>query len=146
MTTIESNFSKLLIFGGIFNITLALPLAFPGSVTPYFQFMWFINQWLGLGGIEPTVALAPINAFFVNTAGIDLVLVGVIVIYSGLAPLKRKLIPIANAAGRTLFTILVAYYTMIFDLIQIIAIIGAIDLLISAGFVYYLLRLKGEQS
>lgn len=145
MTTIESNFSKLLIFSGLFNITLALPLAFPGSVAPYFQFMWFMNQWLGLGGIEPAVALSPINAFFVNTAGIDLVLVGIIVIYSGLAPLKRKFIPIANAAGRTIFAVLVVYYTVIFDLVQIILVIGAIDLVISTGFVYYLLRLRGEQ-
>jgi len=144
VSTLESNFSKLLIFSGLFNITLAFPLAFPGTVAPYFQFMWFMNQWLGLGGTEPLPALGPINAFFVNTAGIDLVLVGVIVIYSGFAPLKRRFIPIANAAGRTLFAILVAYYWLVFDLIEIIVVIGAIDVMISAGFVYYLIRLKGE--
>lgn len=144
MSQLESNFSKLLIFSGLFNITLALPLAFPGTIEPYFQFMWFMNQWLGLGGSEPLYAHEPINAFFVNTAGIDLVLVGSIVIYGGLAPLQRKAIPILNAIGRTLFAFLVIYYCVALDLIQIIAVIGVIDIIISSGFVYFLLRLKGE--
>ena len=83
-----------------------------------------------------------INALFVNTAGIDLVLIGVIVFYSGFDPIQRKFIPLANAIGRTLFAVIIVYYCIVFDIARLVLVIGGIDVLISAGFCYYLIKLR----
>ena len=135
-------FSRLLFFSGTFNIILALPLIFPVIYEKYFQFLWAANQFFSLGGKQLIPPKEGINALMVNTAGIDLVLIGVIVFYSGFDPIRRKLIPFANAIGRTLFAAIIVYYCIVFDIARLILVIGGIDLLISAGFCYYLIKLR----
>ena len=137
-----NQFRKLLFFSGLFNIVLAFPLVFPNLYEKYFHLLWTINQFLGLGGKEPIPPEAGLNALLINTAGIDLVLIGVIVFYSGYDPIKRKFIPLANAAGRTFFALIIAYYVVISDIARLVLVIGGIDVLISAGFCYYLLKLR----
>jgi len=138
----ERQFSLLLFASGIFNIVLAAPLAIPGFASYYFEFLWRINQMLGLGGKQPIAPTEGINSLLVNTAGIDLVLVGAIVFYAGFSPLKLKFIPWANAIGRTIFAGVIIYYIFAFDIMQLVLVIGALDLMISAGFIYFLLRLR----
>jgi len=116
--------------------------SFPVIHEKYFQFLWAVNQFFSLGGKQLIVPKEGINALFVNTAGIDLVLIGVIVFYSGFDPIRRKFIPLANAIGRTLFAAIVVYYCIVFDIARLILVIGGIDLLISAGFCYYLIKLR----
>ncbi len=70
-------FRKLLFFSGVFNIVLALPLVFPVVYEKYFHLLWTINQFFGLGGKELIPPEEGINALLINTAGIDLVLIGV---------------------------------------------------------------------
>ena len=135
-------FGKLLFFSGAFNIILAFPLIFPVIYQKYFQLLWATNQFLNLGGKPLIPPKEGINAFLVNTAGIDLVLIGVIVFYSGFDPIQRKFIPLANAIGRTLFAVIIAYYCIVFDIARLVLVIGGIDVLISAGFCYYLIKLK----
>jgi len=67
-----------------------------------------------------------------------LVLIGVIVLYSSVDPVKRAFIPLANAIGRILFVFIAAYYCIVFDIARLTILIGAIDLAISIGFIYYL--------
>jgi len=135
-------FGKFLFFSGVFNIILAFPLIFPVIYEKYFQLLWAINQFLSLGGKQLIPPKEGINALLVNTAGIDLVLIGVIVFYSGFDPIRRKFIPIANAIGRTLFAVIIVYYCIVFDIARLILVIGGIDVLISIGFFYYLIKLK----
>ena len=135
-------FSRLLFFGGAFNIILAFPLIFPGIYEKYFQLLWAVNQFISLGGKQLIPPKEGINALLVNTAGIDLVLIGVIVFYSGFDPIRRKFIPLANAIGRTLFAVINVYYCIVFDIAGLVLVIGGIDLLISAGFCYCLIKLR----
>ena len=135
-------FSRLLFFSGTFNIILAFPLSFPVTYEKYFQFLWAVNQFFSLGGKQLIPPIEGINALLVNTAGIDLVLIGVIVFYSGFNPIRRKFIPLANAIGRTLFAVIIVYYCIVFNIAGLILVIGGIDLLISAGFSYYLIKLR----
>lgn len=135
-------FRKLLFFSGAFNIILAFPLIFPVIYEKYFQFLWTANQFLNLGGKQLIPPEEGINALLVNTAGIDLVLIGVIVFYSGFDPIQRKFIPLANAIGRTLFAIIIVYYCIVFNIARLVLVIGGIDFLISAGFCYYLIKLR----
>lgn len=142
MNKTVKQFRKLLFFSGIFNIILAFPLIFPPIYKKYFQLLWMINQFLNLGGKQPIPPGEGINALLVNTAGIDLVLIGVIVFYSGFDPMRWRFIPFANAIGRTLFATIVVYYCIVFDIARLILVIGGFDVLISAGFVYFLFKLR----
>ncbi len=135
-------FGKLLFFSGAFNIILAFPLIFPVIYEKYFQLLWATNQFLNLGGKQLIPPKEGINALLVNTAGIDLVLIGVIVFYSGFDPIRRKFIPLANAIGRTLFAVIIVYYCIVFNIARLVLVIGGIDVLISAGFCYYLIKLR----
>ncbi len=134
----EKAFSRLLIFSGVFNIALAAPLIIPGLTGAYFAFLWQLNLSLGLGGTMPIAPQEDVNALLVNTAGVDLVLIGVMVIYAGLSPTTRRFIPLANAVGRILFAGIVAYYVFAAGLAQIVLLIGLMDVAISLGFLYYL--------
>ncbi len=138
----ERNFSILLFASGVFNIVMAAPLAVPGLSAHYFSLLWRINELFGLGGKEPIAPDEGINALLVNTAGIDLVLVGAIVFYAGFAPMRRQFIPWANAIGRTVFAGVIVYYVLAFDIMQLVLVIGALDVMISAGFIYFLLRIR----
>jgi hypothetical protein len=137
-----NQFKALLLFSGIFNIVLATPLIFPFLYKQYFQLLWHINVLLSLGGNQPLPPTEGINALLINTAGIDLVLIGVIVIYASLDPINRKFIPIVNAFGRILFASIIIYYCIAYDIARIVLVIGVIDVVISLGFCYYLLKIK----
>ena len=142
MEKTEKQFRILLFFSGIFNIILAFPLIFPLIYEKYFQLLWTINQFLNLGGKQPIPPGEGINALFINTAGIDLVLIGVIVFYSGFDPMRLRFIPFANAIGRTLFATIIIYYCIVFDIARLTLVIGGIDVFISAGFIYFLIKLR----
>jgi len=135
-------FRALLIFSGAFNIALAAPLIVPELYTRYFALLWEVNALLSLGGCAPIAPSEGINALLINTAGIDLVLIGVFVLYSARDPLSRWFIPAANAAGRTVFAGGILYYVIVHDIARIVLLIGIVDVLISGAFVYYLLALR----
>ena len=142
MKQIINKFRKLLFFSGVFNIVLALPLVFPVLYEKYFRLLWTVNQFLALGGKELIPPKEGIHALLINTAGIDLVLIGVIVFYSGFDPIKRRFIPFANAVGRIAFALIIIYYVMVMDIARLVLIIGGIDVAISVGFCYYLIMLR----
>ncbi len=136
------HFRRLLLFSGAFNIVLAAPLIPPSVYEWYLEFLWKVNSLLGLGGVRPLPLTEGIYALFVNTAGIDLVLIGAIVLYSAFDPVKRIAIPALNAGGRTLFAGIVVYYCVSRDVMGLILVIGIIDVLISCGFMYFIVKLK----
>jgi hypothetical protein len=137
-----NQFKKLLFFSGAFNVVLALPLVFPVLYEKYFYLLWTVNQFLALGGKELIPPKDGIYALFINTAGIDLVLIGVIVFYAGFNPIKRRFIPLANAVGRTFFALIIIYYVITMDIARLVLIIGGIDVMISIGFGYFLMKLR----
>ncbi len=139
-------FRNLLFFSGSFNIILALPLAFPFLYEKYFILLTNINTYLNLGGEEILPPRDGIPALLINTAGIDLVLIGVVVFYTGFNPLKNLFIPLANAIGRILFAFVIVYYVLFYDIARLVLIIAGIDLAISIGFFYFLFKLKKIKS
>jgi hypothetical protein len=135
-------FRGFLIFSGLFNIVLAAPLMVPELYRHYLALFWRLNDMLGLGGDAPVMPFNPVGALLVNTAGIDLVLIGAIVLYAAWNPLSHWVIPAVNAAGRTLFAGVILYYVIIYDIPRIVLLIGAIDLMISGVFAYFLHSLR----
>ena len=135
-------FKKLLIFSGLFNILLALPLIIPGFFKSYINVIYYLNELIRLGGVKPVLPEDGLSQLLINTAGIDLVLIGSIVLVSSIDPIKFRLIPLLNAIGRTLFAVIIVYYILVYDIIRFVLVIGIIDVLISIGFVYFLVQTK----
>jgi len=139
-------FRRVLIFSGLFNIVLAAPLMVPELYRSYLALLWKLNGVLSLGGQEPIVPSGGITALFVNTAGIDLVLIGLFVLYSAGKPLSHRFIPTFNAAARFAFAGVILYYVIVYDIARIVMLIGFVDILISGVFAWYLILLRKVRS
>jgi hypothetical protein len=135
-------FRWLLGFSGTFNIAMAAPLIVPQVYKQYFALLSALNERLALGGDSLVAPPDGINALLINTAGIDLVLIGVFVLYAAMDPIHRWFIPAANAVGRTAFAGVVTYYAVVHHLARFVFALGLVDVMISIGFVYYLYRLR----
>jgi hypothetical protein len=140
-----SRFRGFMIFSGLFNIVFATPLMVPELYGRYLALFWRLNEMLGFGGVAPVMPFSPVGALLVNTAGIDLVLIGAVVLYAAQDPLSRWFIPALNAAGRTLFSGVILYYVIVYDIPRIVLLIGGIDLMISGVFAYFLHSLRKLQ-
>ena len=75
-----------------------------------------------------------------------IVLIGSIVLVSAIAPLKYRLIPLLNAVGRTLFAVIIVYYVIAYDIMRFVLVIGVIDVLISIGFIYFLMAIRNVEN
>jgi hypothetical protein len=131
-------FRRLLIVGGIYNIVLAAPLVPPGLYRGYFDLLWNVNRALGLGGVRPIPPESGIVGFLVNTAGLGLVVIGVLVAASSVDPHRYRLIPLVNVVGRGAFVATILYYVVAYDIARIVLVVGSIDVVICLGFIYFL--------
>ena len=138
-------FKRLLIFSGLFNIVLAFPLIIPGFFKSYIYFIYHLNELIRLGGVKPVLPEDGLSQLLINTAGIDLVLIGSIVLVSAIDPVKFRLIPLFNAIGRTLFAVIIVYYIFVYDIVRFVLVVGIIDILISLGFVYFLVQIRNKR-
>ncbi len=130
-----------LVFSGLFNIVFAFPLIIPGLAEIYLKFMTALNAGLGFTSPDYAYTVNPTHLMLINTAGIDLVLIGSIVLYASMKPIERKGLLLLNSVGRTLFLIVIIYNILANDLIALFLIFGLIDLFISIVFVIIFIRL-----
>ena len=126
---------------GIFNIVAAFPLSLPFFYQHYYAFFNALNARTGLGG---GVLLPPVdgNGLFINTMGLALVLVGMIMIYASRDLENRNGIPLLNAVIRLVFSVFLISYLAKGQLPWILAILGVIDIVIAMNLFYYLHRFK----
>lgn len=139
-------FKLLLKFSGTFNIVAAFLFITPKIYECYLSFFNNLNASLNLGGRSITIPTDPFHALFINTAGIDLVLIGVIVLLISNDPLSKtnRAIILCNGIGRTIFSVIIIYYALYEQLINVLVYIAMIDLLITFGFLYFLHKTKSE--
>ena len=137
-------FKRLLRFSGIFNIVGAFLFIVPKVYESYLSLFNRLNASMGLGGNDISMPSDIFHTLFINTAGIDLVLIGAIVLAVSSDPLSRtnRFIILCNGIGRSVFAVIIGYYAACQGLIGVFAVIGGIDFLITLGFIYYLLRTK----
>ena len=137
-----SMFKKLILFSGLFNIIFAAPLILPFTFRRYLDLLSFLNSVLNFGGVPVSAVNDGIHALLINTAGIDLALIGSIVLYAYFDPENRIGILLLNAIGRTLFFFVIIYYCFEYDIARITLAFGVLDLFISSGFVFFYFRLR----
>jgi hypothetical protein len=118
----------------------------PGAADSYLFFLSDINASMHLGGLPYVRPLNPAHALLINTAGIDLVLIGALVLYAALDPDQRQGILLLNALGRLLFSAVAAYYVLTASLMPLVLAPALVDVLISLGFLRFLFLLSGRGS
>lgn len=141
LDTIHS-FRTLLLFGGLFNILFASPLMFPGFADNYLYFLSYMNGLMHLGGHPYVRTVNPAHSLLVNVAGIDLVLIGSMVIYAAFDPDKRKGIVLLNVIGRLVFAALAAYYVFALSLMPLVLAPAVVDIGFCIGFLGFLVVLQ----
>jgi len=142
MTSMYKSLKIWVVAAGLFNIIAATPLAIPKYFEGYYALFNSLNRLLNLGGnplIPPTDGA---NMLFVNTAGLALILVGILLLYSAFDLKRRLFIPFANGLVRLVFSVVLTYYILAENVAHILISIGAIDLLLGVVFVYYYFKLR----
>ncbi|WP_455672533.1 hypothetical protein [Phocaeicola sp.] len=137
-------FKRFLKFSGVFNIIAATFFIFPQLYKFYIVFYNEVNEFLRLGGTPISIPINPFHELMINTAGIDLVLIGSIILFVSNNPIgltNRKII-ISNGIGRLLFFFIVGYYSIYDELLHIIIPFAVIDFFIALIFFYLLYKTK----
>jgi len=122
---------------GVFNIVAAFPLSLPFFYERYYAFFNALNAGAGLGG-GTLLPPADGNGLFINTMGLALALVGMMLIYASQDLEHRKGIPLLNASIRLVFPVYLIYYFAKGQLPWILTMFGVIDIAISMNLFYYL--------
>jgi hypothetical protein len=135
----DSGLFRWTLGAGVFNIAAAFPLSLPFFYRHYYAFFNALNAGAGLGGgtLQPPTDG---NGLFINTMGLALVLVGMMMIYASRDIENRKGIPLLNAVIRLFFPVFLLYYLAQGQLPWILAMFGVIDIVISMNLFYYLYK------
>jgi len=143
MITNKSKSAKQWVFaGGIFNCLAALPLAMPFLYKSYINLFNDLNSLLNLGGekwIPPTEGA---NILFLNTAGLALFLVGMLLLYSSRKIDERIEIALLNGIVRFVWGLIAIYYFINYEIINILYGLVAIDFTFASAYIYYYFSIK----
>ncbi len=141
-----NTFRKWVLGAGVFNLVAASPLIMPFSYRGYLALLDSLNRLSGLHGQALTPPTGTFGMLAVNTAGLALALVGLMLIYASANLKERVGIPLMNAVARLIFTGLVVYYVLTADLARVILGIALIDTVIAIVFLYFILiRCNGQK-
>ena len=127
---------------GIFNLASSSGLAVPVLYRYQYQMISRTNHLLGLGG-DPLVAPREgVNMLFVNTAGLILCSVGMMLLYASQDLRNRSGIPCFNALTRVVWAGLIIYYVVAENLARILITFAVTDLIFAAALFYYVARTR----
>lgn len=135
-------FRVWVIVAGVYNIVNSFAMMVPFLNKSYYRMLSSSSRMFGGGEILP--AADPVNMLFVNTSGLVLVLVGAMLLYAARDLKNRSGIPLLNAVGRTVWAVLVIYYTLAQDLPRLFLTFAAVDVTIAAAFYYYVWKAKDQ--
>jgi len=86
--TSMKSFQKWVFGAGILNVVAAFPLAMPFLYRPYYALFNSLNHEMGLGGMDLEPPVEGVNMLLINTAGLALALVGLMLIKLDTASLE----------------------------------------------------------
>jgi len=127
---------------GIFNLASSSGLAVPVLYRYQYQMINRTNHLLGLGGDALAAPREGVNMLFVNTAGLILCSVGMMLIYASRDLRNRSGIPCFNALTRILWAGLIIYYVVAENLARILITFAVTDLIFAAVLLYYVAQTR----
>lgn len=136
-----SSFKKWVLGAGIFNTVVAFPFSLPFFYKYCFALLNYLNASFNLGGSLLVPPTEGVNSLFINTAGLALCLVGLILIYASTNLENMIRIPFLNAIARVIFSGLLLYYVVAKDIARVLTAFAVIDLIIAGAFMHYYLVL-----
>jgi hypothetical protein len=147
MTDAKWNSFKRWVFGaGAFKVVIGLPVALPFLYEQCYRLFDTLNSALGLGGAPLVPPAEPANLFLVHIAGMEVFLVGIILLYASRNIKERTAIPLSNAVVHGLFVFLVLYYVMARGVARILLSFAAVDAVLSIVFLYYVFMLRERKA
>jgi hypothetical protein len=127
---------------GVYNIVTSAAVAVPGVDRLAFGSVNRLNAGLGLSGEPAELAADPLSRLFVNTAGLVLCLVGVLLLWASRDLQARWPVPVANAVARLVFAAIVGHYLLVSGIPRLVLGMGAVDVLFAAVFLSYASALR----
>lgn len=129
------------VFGaGVFNVASAALLAVPGLYQYQYALLNAANRMLGLGGDALVAPREGINMLFVNTAGLMLCSVGLMLIYAARDTGSRGGVAVINAVTRVAWSGGVLYYLVTEHVARIVVAFVVSDLTFACVIIYYWLN------
>ena len=127
---------------GVFNLISSSGLAFPVLYRFQYHLLGAINERLGLGGDALVAPREGVNMLFVNTAGLILCSVGLMLIYAAQDLKNRSGIPCLNALTRVVWAALIFYYVLAENLAHILITFAVTDLIFAVVLFYYVAQAR----
>jgi hypothetical protein len=137
-----SSFKKWVFGAGLFKVIIGFPVALPFLYEQYYKLFDALNSALGLGGAPLVPPAEPANLFLIHIAGMEVCLVGIILLYASRNLRDRMAIPLSNALVHGLFVFLVLYYVMARGVARILLSFAVVDAVLSIVFLYYIFALR----
>lgn len=133
---------RWVMIGGVFNCIVAFPFSMPFLFEHYIRLFNWMNEAIGFGG-NPWVAPSEGgNMLFINTAGLALFLVGMILIYASRDVSSRMEIALLNGLIRFIWAVVTVHYLFNYNIINIMYLIVVIDLVLASAYLYYYWKLN----
>lgn len=130
--------------GGVFNCIVAFPFSMPFLSEHYIKLFNWINKTIGFGGNPWVPPSDGGNMLFLNTAGLALFLVGMILIYASKDVSSRVEIALLNGLVRFVWAIVALHYLVNYKIINVLYLIVIIDLILASAYIYYYWCIKNK--
>jgi hypothetical protein len=140
----HSAFRYWVLGAGVFNLISCSLLAIPFLYAYQYRMLNAVNRVLGLGGDPLVLPREGVNMLFVNTAGLILCSVGLMLIYAARDLKNRSGIPCVNALTRIVWAALIFYYVLTENLAHILITFAVTDLIFAAVILYYVSRMRRD--
>ncbi|MGF1685000.1 hypothetical protein [Photobacterium minamisatsumaniensis] len=128
--------------GGVFNCVVAFPFSMPFLHESYINLFNWLNTALRFGGNDWIPPNDGGNMLFLNTAGLALFLVGMMLIYASKNVSSRIEIALFNGVVRLVWAMVAIYYLVNHEVINLLYLIVAIDLILASSYIYYYFTIK----
>jgi hypothetical protein len=113
MQVSEQQYRKIVWAGGLYDLVVTFPFAFPGIVLWQLNFLRTAQGWLGMIGEFPS--FGPFHLFFVNLFG------SIVAIWAVLRIIRPEpLFGLFDGIGRALFSAWMLYYLLVLHIPPIV--------------------------
>lgn len=128
---------------GIYDIVAFGGLACPFTLKIFLGISNGLNKALGLGGTLGALPTNVNNLLMINTLGVILVFLGILLIVASLDLEKRAWFVFWEGLLRIVFFVLSLYFILFKSAAPIVLIFGVIDLIIAIMYMYYIFTIEG---
>jgi hypothetical protein len=137
------HFRQWVFWTGIFNIVAYGPLVCPFSLEIFVNISNRLSSAVGLGGAVLSLPSNVNNLLMINTLGILVVFLGILLIIASLDIPNRAWFVFWEGLIRIIFFLLSLYFVIFKNAGQILVVFGLTDLVIGIIYGYYIFTIEG---